>query len=201
MINARRTLDGAVCDIRERTYSVTLQQTEYRLTVDTEIAAFQYTDSADFSTAGMNLGYSETTIIWEAEGVCFYLVPAADYDALRPVYDNFMLNTRVSDEFIQLNQQLTEMLVTAMAKGRAQALSDYNVDVSTVADQTIGTGDSYVEDQFSDYILDQNDYTTSSGDHVKVSTSYDYVYENSNGDIYVTNSAEEPAGMSRLYAN
>ena len=63
----------------------------------------------------------------------------------------------------------------------------------------LDSGDSYNEDRFTDYILDQNDYQLSSGEHVKIPTEYDYVYEDGNGRIYATDSAlDEPAGMTQL---
>ena len=50
--------------------------------------------------------------------------------------------------------------------------------------------------------MERNDYTLSSGDRVKVDTSYDYVYELPDGGVYATNSAlDEPSGSTRLYAN
>ena len=61
---------------------------------------------------------------------------------------------------------------------------------------------SYMADQFSDYILGQNDYTLSNGDHVKVPNSYDYVYEGTDGNVYVSGSSfDQPAGSTQLYPN
>ncbi len=57
-------------------------------------------------------------------------------------------------------------------------------------------------DQFSDYIFDQNDYTLSNGDHVKVPDSYDYVYEGDDGNVYVSDSSfDQPGGSTQLYPN
>ncbi|MDD7077173.1 MAG: hypothetical protein PUI42_03450, partial [Lachnospiraceae bacterium] len=66
----------------------------------------------------------------------------------------------------------------------------------------LGTGDgTYDSEEFCDYILSQNSYTTSDGKVIKVPNSYDYVYEGENGNIYVSNSTDQPAGSTRLYAN
>ena len=63
-------------------------------------------------------------------------------------------------------------------------------------------GGSYsTSDRFSDYIFDQNDYTTLDGSHVKVSTSYDYVYQ-SGSSVYFTNDALSiPSGATMLTPN
>ena len=66
----------------------------------------------------------------------------------------------------------------------------------------MGADSSYMADQVSDYILGQNDYTLSNGDHVKVPTSYDYVYEGDDGNVYVSESSfDQPAGSTQLYPN
>ena len=44
-------------------------------------------------------------------------------------------------------------------------------------------------DRFSDYIFDQNDYTTSDGYNVKISTGYDYVWDGGNGTVYYSSSS------------
>lgn len=61
---------------------------------------------------------------------------------------------------------------------------------------------SYSSDRFSDYMFDQNDYTLSDGSSVKVPTSYNYVWEGSNGTVYYGNSlSDAPGGATQLYAN
>ena len=63
-------------------------------------------------------------------------------------------------------------------------------------------GDDYSDERFTDYIFDNNDYTLSDGSHIKVDTAYDYVYEDGDGNIVVSNSAfAEPAGGNRLSPN
>ena len=55
-------------------------------------------------------------------------------------------------------------------------------------------------DRFSDYIFDQNNYVTSDGYSVKVSTSYDYVWDTGGGYIgYSTSAFDVPAGAELLY--
>ena len=73
----------------------------------------------------------------------------------------------------------------------------------TFSSELSGQEDTYTSTEaWDDAILDRNDYTLSSGDSVKVDTSYDYVYELSDGSVYATSSAlDEPAGATRLYAN
>ena len=57
-------------------------------------------------------------------------------------------------------------------------------------------------DRFTDYIFDQNDYATEQGDHVKISTSYDYVYQTGSPTVYYTNDASVvPYGATMLSPN
>ena len=57
-------------------------------------------------------------------------------------------------------------------------------------------------DRFTDYIFDQNSYTTSDGYEVKISTEYDYVWDGGNGTVYYSDSAfDMPYGAVQLYPN
>ena len=127
----------------------------------------------------------------------FYMciVPASEKEEAFAQFDIFASTTRTTDEFSILNARESQMLHEIVDQG--WTLQDESELVNGLGE---GYG-SYYEDQFSDYIFDQNDYTTSSGESFKVPTSYDYVYETDNGEIYVTNTTKQPAGSTRLYAN
>ena len=54
-------------------------------------------------------------------------------------------------------------------------------------------------DRFSDYIFDRNEYTTSEGYSVSISTGYDYVWEGSGGTVWYSDSAlDVPSGATLL---
>ena len=114
---------------------------------------------------------------------------------------NFCSNTFLSDQMQAAIRELSEerfRIILEAKQGRDTSTTIYNT-----VDDILSDGDSYTTTEaFTDYIYDQNDYTTSSGDHVKVPTRYDYVYEDSNGNIYYSDSvSDEPAGSKRLYPN
>ena len=110
-------------------------------------------------------------------------------------FDLFVANSRATDEFALVTMKESQLLNEIIS----------GVPVTYDEDEimeSLGYEDgSFYEDQFSDYILDQNDFTTSDGRSFKVPTSFDYVYEKDDGTIYVTNGTEQPPGSTRLYAN
>ena len=67
-------------------------------------------------------------------------------------------------------------------------------DRISISDHIANAGDS----AFKIVILNDYDTGKTLG---QVPTSFDYVYETDNGEIYVTNTTEQPAGSTRLYAN
>ena len=71
---------------------------------------------------------------------------------------------------------------------------------SGIESSTIGSGDTYSAiDGWDDVIKDQNDYTTGSGEHIKVPTYFDHVAEDDSGNIYVGNSWDDiPSGTTDL---
>ena len=127
----------------------------------------------------------------------FYMcvAPASEKDEAFAQFDLFVATTRTTDEFAILNARESQMLHEIVDLGGT------SMDEKELM-KGLGEGyGSYYEAQFSDYIFDQNDYTTSDGESFKVPTSYDYVYETDDGEIYITNTTEQPAGSTRLYAN
>jgi len=112
-----------------------------------------------------------------------------------PTVSSRLANSRATDEFALVTMKESQLLNEIIS----------GVPVTYDEDEimeSLGYEDgSFYEDQFSDYILDQNDFTTSDGRSFKVPTSFDYVYEKDDGTIYVTNGTEQPPGSTRLYAN
>ena len=128
-----------------------------------------------------------------------YMLTATEdaFDAANEAFDLFVSNTRVTDEFVILNAMQSQDLISILNTGWP-----YYDNLDEQKDEILGSGyGTYDTEQFCDYILDQNDYTTSDGRSFKVPTSYDYVYEGDDGTIYATNTTDQPAGSTRLYAN
>ena len=104
----------------------------------------------------------------------------------------------------RLSDKITEIVLNARSGGGTGGLETASDTVLDTFSSDLGSqDDSYSSvEAWDDVIMERNDYTLSSGDRVKVDTSYDYVYELPDGGVYATNSAlDEPSGSTRLYAN
>ena len=138
-------------------------------------------------------------VLWEAPYVYAMLCPAHLWQERGAAFDTFVQNTSASDQFIAANRKLSDQLwdiITGRGTGEADRYSE------EVMRQETASGDDYDDERFTDYIFDQNDYTLSSGDHVKVSTAYDYVFEGADGNVYYSNSlSDQPGGSTQLYPN
>ena len=88
-----------------------------------------------------------------------------------------------------------------MTQSGCTSMNDVSDYCQSSVSSSAGPDTSYSDERFTDYIFSQNDYTLSNGDHVKIPTSYDYVYADDNGNVYVTNSTDQPAGTTQLYPN
>ena len=182
------SMDGTVSTYIEKEYAFEYNGEEYTVIVITATDLVQYTQ-----TMG---GFSDTLVQMTVPYVYVYASPSDEIDAGRANFDLFMSNTRVSDEFLILTQKISLELLNAITSG-----TNPSIDNDEITD-ILGTGDgTYDSEEFCDYILSQNSYTTSEGKVIKVPNSYDYVYEGENGNIYVSNSTDQPAGSTRLYAN
>ena len=118
-------------------------------------------------------GYSDTYYVWNAPYTYIYMTPTAAFEKGLDDFNLFMLNTKVSDGFIIASSNLSTQLIAQI---------------------------SYDTESFCDYILSQNAYETSDGSTIKLPNIYDYVYEGDDGKIYAGNTADQPAGSTRLYA-
>lgn len=185
---AYMSLDGTASTYIEKEYAFEYNGEEYSVIVITATDLVQYTQTM--------AGFTDTLVQMTVPYVYVYASPSDEIDAGRANFDLFMSNTRVSDEFLILTQKISMELEKAITSG-----TNPSIDNDEIAD-ILGTGDgTYDSEEFCDYILSQNSYTTSEGKVIKVPNSYDYVYEGENGNIYVSNSTDQPAGSTRLYAN
>ena len=108
-----------------------------------------------------------------------------------------MLNTKVSDGFYHSIRQF-EYSVNLRRFPMVHRAHKHLVIIfkSEMEKQP----DTYDTESFCDYILSQNAYETSDGSTIKLPNIYDYVYEGDDGKIYAGNTADQPAGSTRLYA-
>ena len=74
------------------------------------------------------------------------------------------------------------------------------IQKASVSDYPAFSWRAFMLESFCDYILSQNAYETSDGSTIKLPNIYDYVYEGDDGKIYAGNTADQPAGSTRLYA-
>lgn len=186
----------------ERNYRYTDSSGKERiLIVSTAVQAVRLVE--DISSYGMG-NTNIVNLIWSVPGRYCMMVDADKYDEALPIFEAFCNNTTISDQFKQSMSELSHAITTAVTNARATSLSSQVSYVQdTFSSELSGQDDTYSSiDKWDDVIMDRNDYTLSSGDSVKVDTSYDYVYELSDGSVYATNSAlDEPAGGTLLYAN
>lgn len=170
------------------TYMVSdpVQSSVIRVVLSTNIAHFT---AADLTT-NASIAYAETTVPY----VYICITTPEESERAFADFELFVSNSRVTDEFVIMNRMESLMLQEIIQQG----WSSINEDELLAS---LGTADgSFYEDMFSDYLLDRNEYMDSNGRSFKVPTSFDYVYENADGEIVVTDSADPPAGSTRLYA-
>lgn len=154
----------------------------------------------DFPATATNI----TNIIWSVPGRYCLMVDEDKFDEGMAVFESFCNNTTISDQFKQAMRDLSDKIMQAVLNAQATTISSQESFVQdTFSEELSGQEDTYSSiEAWDDVIMDRNDYTLSNGDSVKVDTSYDYVYELSDGGVYATNSAlDEPAGGTLLYAN
>ena len=182
------SIEGTLSTYIEKEYAFMQNGQEYTVIVITATDLVQYTQSVS--------GLSDTLVQMAVPYVYVYASPSEETAAGRANFDLFVLNTRVSDEFVLATEKVSLELQKAITSGTNPSID--NDEISDI----LGTGDgTYDTEEFCDYILSQNSYTTSDGKVIKVPNSYDYVYEGENGNIYASNSADQPAGSTRLYAD
>lgn len=180
-----------------RAYSVQVENEPWILCILTETRGYQYS---------MNRG-KDVCCIWDVPGYYYMLCPESSYMTLHEtVFLPFAENTSVSDTFIKLQDQLTEQIQKDTIAGWSRQIAASNAYAAAMNAFTSASVNSYLQqsayssvNRFSDYIFDRNTYITSTGSEVSVSTSYDYVWEGSNGTVYYSDSAlSVPYGASLL---
>ena len=187
--NGLVNLDGVACTASDRTYSFQLEGIDYRAKVVTMTCINQFTSKP-------GAGFSDTYYTWSAPYTYVYMTPTDAFEKGLDSFDLFMLNTKVSDGFIIASSNLSTQLIAQISNGTQSTQTPGDYFKSEMEKQP----DTYDTESFCDYILSQNAYETSDGSTIKLPNIYDYVYEGDDGKIYAGNTADQPAGSTRLYA-
>jgi len=145
---------------------------------------------------------------WDVPAAYMMMCPLDSYQRIHDeVFMPFVENTAVSDRFIQLQDDLTFQIRDATINAWNMQVAASNAYAAAMNALTTASVNSYLQsssyssvDRFTDYIFDQNTYTTSDGYEVSISTSYDYVWDGGNGTVYYSDSAfDMPYGATQLY--
>ena len=191
----------------QRTYSYTDTVTGKQKYLIVSTAVQGVRTVSDFSSYGMG-NVSIANVVWSVPARYCLMCDADKLEEGKAIFDAFCTNTTISDQFRQemkkLSDQITQIVLNARSGGGTGTLETATDAVQdSFSSELGGQDDTYsAAEGWDDVILERNDYTLSNGDRVKVDTSYDYVYELSDGGVYATNSAmDEPADGTRLYAN
>ena len=187
--NGLVNLDGVACTASDRTYSFQLDGIDYRAKVVTMTYINQFTSKPE-------AGFSDTYYTWSAPYTYVYMTPTDVFEKGLDSFDLFLLNTKVSDGFMIAANNLSTQLIAQISNGTQSAQTPGDYFKSEMEKQP----DTYDAESFCDYILSQNAYETADGSTIKLPNIYDYVYEGDDGKIYAGNTADQPAGSTRLYA-
>lgn len=150
----------------------------------------------------------EVTRQWDVPAAYMMLCPLSNYQRVHDeIFIPFVENTAVSDQFIQLQDDLTFKIRDKAIKAMNMAVARSMAYAAAMDAWRTASVNSYLRSsnyssvsRFTDYIFDQNTYTTSDGYEVSISTSYDYVWDGGNGTVYYSNSAfDMPYGAVQLY--
>lgn len=193
-------VDGAYVGAAQREYRVFLNGYPFKFIISSVTEGTQLSYSEEFA---YNMGtVNQTMIAWDSPGCYFMLTPEEECETNKDIFNQFGSNTTVSDQFIQALANVRNQ-ITQSGSQNYSSMSDITGECQSSMSSSMGSEDTYTTtDQFSDYIFDQNDYTLSNGDHVKVPSSYDYVYEGTDGNVYVSDSGfDQPGGSTQLDPN
>ncbi len=164
--------------------------------------AFTCCIAAEYITAsyGTNFIY----IQWAIPVVMIYIAQdETTLDTYRNQYEIITENVLIRNEFNyvknaygsqirNLAMQQQANAIAAMTEEQAQSyLNDY--------DDSYYTSDDWAND-WSDFIYDRNEYTTTDGETIKVGTEIDAVYQNGN-EFYFGTQGSAPFGWEQLTSN
>ena len=179
----------------QRVYTYQHNGETYALCILAEVRAFQ-----------MKSGVGVLTY-WDIPEYFYMISSVSDFDRIHATdFQAFTSNTAFSDTFVQLQDDLTAQIRQRIEQGWARDIAYSNAYTAAMNALVTSSVESYLHsssysasDRFSDYIFDQNEYTTGDGYTCNISTSYDYVWDGGNGTVYYSNNAlDMPAGATQL---
>ncbi|MBR4474473.1 MAG: hypothetical protein IKS55_12645 [Oscillospiraceae bacterium] len=147
-----------------------------------------------------------TEIMWNIPYSCSFIADSKQsYDQYRDVFLNVVANSCFTAEFNYVNMRYGTAIANAISSHLLEQSMQYiQSGTSSWASEYEHSSGGYDSDRFtsewSDVIKEQNEYTTLDGETIKVSTSYDTVYQD--GDrFYMGPDGQSPYGWTRLYPN
>ncbi len=182
-----------------RVYTYEVDGKEWAMCIAAEVRGLQYS---------LTNARNEVLTVWDVPGGCFRLIcPLEDYERIHSgAFAVFMQNTSATDKFFEiqetLSNQIRDQVISQMNMVTAQSMA-YAAAMDSFMSESVNTylaSSSYdTAARFSDYMFDQNTYTTSDGYDISISTGYDYVWEGSNGNVYYSQYASDmPYGATQL---
>ncbi len=143
------------------------------------------------------------TINWQINRSYIMQAPADVFEQYMDIFSIFELNTTTSQEYDSMTIQHSNYLweyFQAVKAGTNPDPEQLSRNLSQSADESISQSDTYsIMDGWSDVIREENDYTLSSGSHIKLSTAFDHVYEDSDGNVYAGYGSFYPKGATELF--
>lgn len=182
LVKSEGTIDRSKGWLTNETNSVYAETTTY---TSMEDIRFEATD-----LMLINQVYGYETINWQYDGFSIYW--ATDEKTFNDNYDiaQFIIsNTGTTQAFAAAQDKLLSIVIPMVINGQ-QELSDYGAStVREVMENWNDTNDR-VAQNWDDYILDQDRYSTPDGNEITVPTKADYVYyDETNGSVIWTDSA------------
>ena len=127
------------------------------------------------------------------------LIPQEKFAELWPVFRAFACNTRVSDEFLLMRENLANLFQTAKIQAQETGTTpDYSEIAEECAKQFLSNETYTGADPWHDRVWGSDYYVLSDRNHIKVSPLYSHVCEDGKGGVFVTNGAQIPEGYREL---
>lgn len=151
------------------------------------------------TTQMQNMGLIYQTTVWKMPFV--FGIRTNSVDEYEELFDIFCNVTSASKEYYAMCSATGSRLLAEYAEamaGTGEITIGENGGYSDIEADTIESGNSYSAiEGWDDVIKEQNDYTTGTGDHVKVDIGFDHVFEFDDGSILATNTY--PEGGTELF--
>lgn len=148
-------------------------------------------EAMDLTLGNQSYGtYGEEIIDWQYDGFSVYW--AVDEQTFNDNYNmvQFIIsNTGTTQAFAAAQEKILSIMIPQVINGQLE-VSDYGASIVQEVMGNWNDTNDRVAQNWDDYILDQDRYSTSDGNEITVPTKADYVYyDNTNGSVIWTDSA------------